>query len=208
MPVELWLAYTVACATLLAIPGPTVMLVVSYALGHGRSAGWATIPGVALGHYAAMTVSLLGAGAMLAASVELFTALKLAIGAYLIWQGVGLLRRPRPKIEVPGDTGPGDRNGSIFRNAFVVTALNPKSVVFFAAFVPQFIVAEQPPLPQFVVLQATFLILAAANTALWACLAGEMHARFRHRASLRLASGIGGAVLIGAGLLIAIAPRG
>ncbi len=184
------------------------MLVVSYALGHGRSAGWATIPGVTLGHYTAMTVSLLGAGAVLAASAELFTALKLAIGAYLIWQGFRLLRRTRPTSEEPVDTELSDRNGAIFRNAYVVTALNPKSVVFFAAFVPQFIVAEQPPLPQFVVLQATFLVLAAANTALWACLAGEMHARIRGRASLRLANGIGGAVLIGAGLLIAMARRG
>ena len=93
MPVEHWLAYSLASAVLLAIPGPTVMLVVSYALGRGRRAGWATIPGVTLGHMTAMTVSMLGAGAAIAASATVFTALKLVSGGFLIWQGLRLLRR-------------------------------------------------------------------------------------------------------------------
>ena len=71
MSFELWLAFAVASAVLLAVPGPTVMLVVSYALGRGSRSGWATVPGVALGDFTAMTVSLLGAGAVLAASATL-----------------------------------------------------------------------------------------------------------------------------------------
>ena len=203
MPVEHWLAYAVASAALLAIPGPTVMLVVSYALGRGRGAGWATIPGVTLGHLTAMTVSMLGAGAVLAASATLFTALKLAIGGFLIWHGLRLLRRVRSSPGGPAGKGLRDGTAAIFRNAYVVTALNPKSVVFFAAIVPQFVVAGRPALPQFALLLTTFLALAAVNTALWALLAGELGTRFLGPTTRQLANGISGGVLIGAGMLTA-----
>ena len=92
MSIELWIAFTLASVVLLAIPGPTVMLVISYALGRGKTSGWATVPGVTLGDFTAMTASLLGAGAVLAASATLFTVLKLLGAAYLIWLGVNLWR--------------------------------------------------------------------------------------------------------------------
>ena len=117
MSVELWLAYAAACAALLAIPGPTVMLVVGYALGHGRSAGWATIPGVTLGHLTAMIVSLAASGMALSAPTAVFTVLKLAVGAYLVWQGIRSLRRARA-LPARVIAGPGrDGTGVMFRNA-------------------------------------------------------------------------------------------
>jgi len=92
MSLEVWFAFAVASAALLAVPGPTVMLVVSYALGRGRSTGWWTVPGVSLGDFVAMTVSLLGAGALLATSAMLFMILKFVGAAYLIWLGYKLWR--------------------------------------------------------------------------------------------------------------------
>ncbi len=206
MAFELWLAFAAASAALLAIPGPTVMLVVSYALGQGRASGWATVPGVTLGDFMAMTISLAGAGAVLAASAELFTVLKLCGAAYLIYLGVKLWRaEPQP----PGAPNLRQRGRAraMFANAFAVTALNPKSIVFFVAFVPQFVDPASPALPQFVVLEATFLTLAAANAALWAVLAGEMRQRFRKPGTLRLLNRTGAGFLIGAGVLTAIARR-
>ena len=92
MSFELWIAFTLGSAALLAVPGPTVMLVVSYALRHGRSSGWATVPGVTLGDFTAMTISMLGAGAIIAASATLFTILKIIGAGYLIWLGIQLWR--------------------------------------------------------------------------------------------------------------------
>ncbi len=172
MSFELWLAFAFASAVLLALPGPTVMLVVSYAIGGGRRTGLATVSGVALGDLTAMTISLLGAGAVLATSATLFTALKLAGAAYLVWLGIGLWRSAPEAAAVEGSSPP-RRARRMFWHAYAVTALNPKSIVFFVAFVPQFVVAHQAALPQFVVLEATFLVLAAANAALWALLAGD-----------------------------------
>ena len=99
MSFELWMTFALASAALLTIPGPTVLLVVSYALGGGRRTGWATVPGVTLGDFTAMTVSLLGAGAILAASATLFTVMKLAGAAYLVWLGIQLWRQPDGRSE-------------------------------------------------------------------------------------------------------------
>jgi len=171
MPVELWIAFTLASAALVAVPGPTVILVVSYALGRGKETGWATVPGVALGDFTAMTVSLLGAGAVLAASATLFTILKFAGAAYLIWLGFKLWRAPPNAGELHSIKGANSRR-AMFWNACVVTALNPKGIVFFIAFVPQFIDPAMPVLPQFIIMEATFILLATVNVALWAIMAG------------------------------------
>ena len=187
---ELWLAFAIASAVVLAIPGPTVMLVISYALGRGSRTSRATVPGVALGDFTAMTVSLLGAGAMLAASVTLFTVLKLAGAAYLIWLGIKLWRSGGTYEASEGTQAMG-AGRAMFWHAYVVTALNPKSIVFFVAFVPQFVVTDQPLWPQFIVLEVTFLALAAANAALWAVLAGKIRARLNHPATQRLVNRIG-----------------
>ena len=207
MSLELWIAFALASSVLLVMPGPTVMLVVSYALGRGRASGWATVPGVALGDLTAMSVSLAGAGAVLAASATLFTALKLAGAAYLVWLGVGLWRSAPEQLEIArGERLPREFRRMFWR-AYVVTALNPKSIVFFIAFVPQFVVAGSPLMPQFVVLVATFVGLATVNTALWAVLVGEMRRHFERPQSLRLINRLGGGFLIGAGMLTALARR-
>lgn len=206
MSFELWIAFVAASAALLMVPGPTVMLVVSYALGHGRASGWATVPGVALGDFAAMTVSLLGAGAVLAASATLFTALKLVGAAYLVWLGIKLWRA-EPKLGELHGTSQSISPRAMFSNAFVVTALNPKGIVFFVAFVPQFVDVARPVVPQFVILEASFVIMAAANVAVWAVLAGHLRARFRRPETLTLVNRTGAGFLVGAGLLTAAIQR-
>src|SRR5579859_2119783 len=94
MALDHWLAFVAASAVLLAIPGPTVLLVVSYALGHGRRAAGSTVAGVLLGDFTSMTASLLGMGAVLAASATLFSVLKWIGAVYLIYLGVKLWRSP------------------------------------------------------------------------------------------------------------------
>ena len=206
MSLELWVAFTVASIVLLSIPGPTVMLVISYALGSGRATGWFTVPGVTLGDFTAMTLSLLGAGAVLAASATLFTVLKLAGAAYLIWLGIQLWRA-NPSAETMTTAAKAKSRRTMFWNAYVVTALNPKSIVFFIAFLPQFLEPTRPVLPQFVIMEATFLGLAALNVAIWAVLAGELRARMTSPSVLKAINRVGGSCLIGAGALAALARR-
>ena len=203
MAFEIWLAFAFASTVVLIIPGPTVMLVVSYALGRGKHTGWATVPGVALGDLTAMTASLLGAGAVLAASATAFTALKLIGAAYLIWLAIGLWRA-RPVLDGVKRDLNAQSNWSMFWNAYIVTALNPKSIVFFVAFVPQFIDPARSPWIQFAVLEVTFVTLATLNVALWAVLAGKMRTFFRNPGTLRYLNRIGAGFLVGAAMLTAV----
>lgn len=206
MSFELWITFFIACVAILAAPGPTVMIVVSYALGQGRSSGWATVPGVALGDFTAMTVSLLGAGALLAASATLFTGLKLLGAAYLVWLGIKMWRAD-PVID-PSDTAErAATRKTMFWNAYVVTALNPKGIVFFVAFVPQFVDPTAPVFMQFVILEATFVGLATLNVAIWAVLAGHLRAKFKKPETVRRVNRVGAGFLIGAGLLTALIRR-
>jgi len=206
MPFEIWLAFVVACTVILIIPGPTIMLVVSYALSKGRQTAWATVPGVALGDLTAMTVSLAGAGALLATSADAFTVLKLCGAGYLIYLGIKMWRE-KPDILQDNPDAKRNRPSRMFLQAYVVTALNPKGIVFFIAFVPQFITAGSPVLPQFIVMTATFVTLAAVNVAIWAIMAGALRERFRKPEAMRRLTRVGGGVMIGAGLLTALTRR-
>lgn len=209
MPLELWISFALASATILAVPGPTVMLVVSYALQRGRRSGLATVPGVILGDLTAMSISLAGAGAILITSATLFTILKLCGAAYLVWLGIKLWRAPVANpLDVDLGTDPvvAERGQwPLFWNSFVVTALNPKGIVFFVAFVPQFVDAGSALLPQFSILTATFVGLAGLNAAAWALAAGRLKATFRTPSMRRAVNRIGGACLCGAGALTAMA---
>ena len=201
MPVDHWLAFVAASAILLAIPGPTVLLVISYALGHGRRPAAAIVAGVALGDLTSMTASMLGLGAVLAASAMVFTALRWIGGAYLVYLGVKLWRAP--VAEAAAADAPPARLSRMFAHAYAVTALNPKGIVFFVAFVPQFLMASAPFLPQVAVLEATFVTLAILNTVAYAMLASAARQRLRQLRVQRIVNRTGGTLLIGAGALAA-----
>jgi len=203
MTIELYLAFLAACVVILVMPGPTIMLVVSQALAEGRRSVWSTVAGVSLGDLTSMSLSAVGLGALLAASAALFTLLKLAGAVYLVWLGVRIWRAgERP---IGNDAGPtGQSQAAMFIRAYAVTALNPKSIVFFVAFMPQFIVAGAPLLPQMLLLGGTFLVLATLNAAIYAVLAGAARDAVRNPTINRAVHRTGGGMMIGAGVWLAL----
>lgn len=202
MSFETWAAFAVASAIMLAIPGPTILLVVSYALSHGRRVASATVAGVALGDFTAMTASMLGVGALLATSATLFTVLKWIGAAYLVYLGIKLWRAPVGDGAIP--QAEKETNARrIFLHAYVVTALNPKSIIFFVAFLPQFLDPAAPALTQMVVFETTFVILATLNAAAYALLASMARGAIRKPSVQRIVNRTGGSLLIGAGMLAA-----
>lgn len=205
MSFEHWLAFCAASAILLAIPGPTVLLVISYALGHGRKVAFATVAGVTLGDFTAMTASMLGLGALLATSAAIFTLLKWLGAAYLVYLGIKLWRAPvavDDGADAPEDL-PKEKPGRIFAHAYLVTALNPKSLVFFVAFLPQFLDATGPAAIQLAIFEVTFLILATVNASLYALLAAMARRQVRKPRVQRIVNRTGGSLMIGAGVLAA-----
>jgi len=201
MALDHWLAFVAASAVLLAIPGPTVLLVVSYALGYGRKSAAAIVAGVALGDLTAMTASMLGLGAALAASATLFTVLRWIGGAYLVYLGIRLWRAPVQTTEVMDPPHVGTLR--MLAHSYTVTALNPKSIVFFVAFVPQFLDPARSLLSQIVVLETTFVVLAALNATLYGLLAASARRTMRQKRVQRAVNRTGGSLLIGAGLFAA-----
>ena len=129
MTLHAWLSFLLATTLLLVVPGPTLLLVIGQSLGGGRRHALPLVAGVALGDLTAITLSLAGLGAVLAASAEAFTLLKWVGAAYLVFLGVRMWRAP-----VSADAAPPLKAHAAFRQAYVVTALNPNGIAFFVAF--------------------------------------------------------------------------
>lgn len=207
MALDLWLTFVAASTALLLIPGPTVLLVLSYALSQGRRVAVASATGVALGDFIAMSASLAGLGALVLASAALFGVLKWFGAAYLIWMGVKLLRSaPRGGLALP-DAPNAIAPRAVLTHAAAVTALNPKSIAFFIAFVPQFLRPDAALLPQFAILITTFVGLATLNALAYALLADRLRATIGRPGVIAWLTRAGGAALIGMGLLTATLRR-
>ncbi|MEL7013136.1 MAG: LysE family translocator [Pseudomonadota bacterium] len=206
MPLELWLTFVAASTALLLIPGPTVLLVLSYALSQGKRVALASAGGVALGDFVAMSASLAGLGALVMTSALAFTILKWVGAVYLVWLGLKLLMNAKSDHLqlMPANAAPAR---GVFWHAAAVTALNPKSIAFFIAFVPQFIAVDRALMPQFVLLIGTFVGLAAVNALAYALLADRLRVAIaRPNVTAWLARG-GGLALIGMGVMTAALRR-
>lgn len=195
---ETWAAFAAASALLMIIPGPTILLVISYALGQGWRSALPMAVGVALGDFTAMTLSMLGLGALLAASATVFTILKWAGAAYMVWLGIKLWRaggslKANPRTD-------GASMAKMLGHAWIVTALNPKSITFFVAFLPQFIDPKSDFATQMIAIESTFLVLAFANALGYALVASRARSAVRNERVVGAANKVGGTLLIGAGI--------
>jgi threonine/homoserine/homoserine lactone efflux protein len=169
---------------------------------HGRTSVIPLVGGVLLGDFTAMTLSLLGVGALLSASAVLFSIFKWVGALYLLYLGVQLWRSNPNKQSVQG-TAKNISPRSLFRSSFIVTALNPKSIAFFVAFLPQFIDPLKPALSQFTLLGGTFLFLAVLNAALYALFAGQLRDQIKKKRVRKWFNRCGGSALIGAAIITA-----
>lgn len=198
MPLETWAAFAAASAVLLIIPGPTILLVVSYALGQGWRTALPMAIGVALGDFTAMTLSMLGIGALLAASATVFTILKWIGAAYLVYLGIKLFRADGAQQAEPRRTAASPLR--MMAHAWLVTALNPKSITFFVAFLPQFIDRHADFRTQMVIFEATFLTLAFINALGYALVASRARELVRNPRAIGIFNKAGGTLLVGAGI--------
>ena len=206
MSIELWLAFVAASTLMLLLPGPTILTVISYSVAHGRRAKLPLIAAVALGDSTALLLSLLGLGALLATSATWFTVIKFAGGLYLIILGIKLLtaKVEAASIEAPTALGP---RWTLFANTWLVTALNPKGIVFFVAFVPQFIDAGNDYAPQATFFVATFAALGAINCTVYALAADALRRVIGSPRALRAMNRAGGAVIAASGVAALFARR-
>lgn len=199
MNLEMWLAFTLASTILLIIPGPTILTVISYSVSHGYRAKVPLIIAVALGDSTALALSLLGLGALLAESAFWFQVVKWAGGLYLLYLGVKLLRAGIKPTEFQQNNVSAS-NWKLFINTYLVTALNPKGIIFFVAFLPLFIDTSTNINHQLWILAITFVALAAFNATLYAVFAGKARQLLSSPETQRIFNFTGGSLLSMAGL--------
>lgn len=206
MTIESWFAFVVASAALLVIPGPTILAVISYSANYGRRANFPLVAAVALGDSTALFASLVGLGALLAVSAFWFTAVKVAGGLYLLYLGVKLLRAGFSPTEMAEPT-PDSSHSKLFTNTYLVTALNPKGIVFFMAFLPQFITPGENGGFQMWLLAVTFVALATINATFYTVFASSARRLLISTKAQRRFNFAGGALLSLAGLWALLAKR-
>ena len=172
LPAGPLLAAFIAATLVLAVtPGPGVVYIVTRTLARGRAAGLASVAGVAAGNLVNAAGASLGLAALFAVSATAFNVAKFAGAAYLVWLGVQALRRTHAPADAPPVPAAAER-ARILRDGFLVALLNPKTTLFFAAFLPQFIDAKAPAAAQSLALSAIFVVIAAGTDSAYVLLAG------------------------------------
>jgi threonine/homoserine/homoserine lactone efflux protein len=205
MHLDTWLAFVATSAVLLVIPGPTILTVISYSLAQGRSASVPLIIAVALGDSTALALSLLGLGTVLATSAFWFTVIKIAGGLYLLYLGVKMLMAGVTPLSPTA--APRTSRWKLFANTYAVTATNPKGIVFYVAFLPQFVDTANNAHAQLWIMAATFVALAILNATLYTFFASSAARLLASARAQRWFNFGGGSLLCGAGIWTLFARR-
>lgn len=201
-PWPLFSAFLLASLILAVTPGPGVLYIVTRSLTQGRRCGLISVAGVALGNLGNALAAALGLAALFAVSSAAFSVARFVGAAYLIYLGIGMFRTPAARESGDVERVPLLR---VFRDGFVVALFNPKTTLFFAAFLPQFMTPEMAPMPQSMLLGALFVGIAALTDSIYALAAGTIAPTLRREASSRLGRWLGGSIYLGLGVFTALA---
>lgn len=196
--------YLGACFMLAIVPGPTVTVIIANALARGTLAGLAIIAGTQLGLMTMILVVALGMEALVSFMGFAFDWIKLIGAAYLVYLGYKMLRSSGELETANADTG--KRYRDLVREGFFVIWSNPKALIFFGAFIPQFVTHENAAFPQVVLLGLFFMVIAGATDSLYAIVAGQARGLLT-AARVRLVSRVSGVILMGGAVWLALQKR-
>ncbi|MET0971019.1 MAG: LysE family translocator [Tardiphaga sp.] len=201
MSLHVYLTFVAACIALALIPGPNVTLVIANGLRYGTRAALISIAGTQAGLAIVIGIVALGLATMMATMGYWFDWVRFAGAAYLVWLGIKLVRAPIEGIDT--DAPPQAPRGGFFLQGMVVLLSNPKVLVFFGAFIPQFVDMQKDHVSQVAILGATFMATAAITDAIYAVAAGRARRFFSARRT-RLLSRVSGGFMIGGGVWLAL----
>ena len=196
MQFDLWLSFVVASAIIIAVPGPTVLLLISRTVERGPAGSIPLLLGTLPG-------AVVGIGVSFAASAELFTVLKWLGAAYLVYLGVAQWRRGAGTAAPSTASTAGSEGRGGLWQGFLVSTLNPKAIVFYVAFIPQFMDPRGPALPQMLILGATFVIALVPVLGCYVMAAAVLRRGINSPGALRTLNRVGATTMVGAGILTA-----
>ncbi len=201
MSLQVYLAFVATCIALALLPGPIVTLLIANGLRHGTRAALINIAGVQVGLAIVIGIVAIGLTTLMATLGYWFDWVRLAGAAYLVWLGIKLVRSP---VEgVGSDAPPPPPRGGFFLQGLLVSLSNPKVLLFFGAFIPQFMDMSRDHASQVALLGVTFMVIAAITDGLYALLAGRARSFFSPRRT-RLVSRVSGGFMIGGGIWLAL----
>lgn len=203
MTIEVYVTYILACALIAIVPGPTVTVIIANSLKHGTRAGLLNVAGTQLGLALMMAILIVGLSSVIAAMGWLFDWLRLAGAAYLVWIGWKLIRSPDTLAS--SEAAPRPRGGFLLQG-FVVLMSNPKALLWFGAFIPQFVDPQGNYVAQIALLGFTAMAVALVSDGGYAVLTGRAGALLSRR-RVRLVSRVSGGFLIGGGIWLALSRR-
>jgi len=201
MSMQAYLAFVAACIALALLPGPIVTLVIANGLRHGTRAALTNVAGAQAGLAIVIGVVAVGLTSLMSTMGYWFDWVRFAGAAYLIWLGVKLIRSPVEGVDA--DAPPPPPRGGFLLQGFIVALSNPKLLIFFGAFLPQFMDMNRDHASQATLLGITFMVIAAITDGAYALLAGRARTLFSARRT-RLVSRISGSFMIGGGIWLAL----
>lgn len=203
VPLELYIPFLVAAVILIVIPGPNVGLIIANSLRHGVHAGLITVVAVSVATMIQLGVAVLGMTSLLAWAAQAFEWIRWGGAAYLIYLGIRQWRAPADASDtVPARASTWD----CCVNGFVVSMTNPKTMLFYAAFLPQFVDPAGDVTLQMSQLALTFVVLAVVLDGAWALFASRFRGVLGRRP--RFVNRLSGGILVGAGVGLALVRKG
>ena len=206
MSIELYLAFCLATTLMIMLPGPVVSLVVAQSLRHGTGTGLATVAGSSLGNALLVGLGAFGLSTVMVLLADLFDLIRWLGAGYLVWLGLKELRG-RGVLLDETDTGARRTKSAVFWQGILVAITNPKAMLFYVAFFPQFIDPVAPVEPQLALMSVSFVVIAIISDSGYALLAGRLRGYFQSVRRARTCSRITGCLLIGTGIGLALARR-
>jgi threonine/homoserine/homoserine lactone efflux protein len=200
MSLQVYLAFVAACIVVTVVPGPNVTLIVANGLRHGSRAALLCLAGFQTALAIALFIVCVGLTSLMATMGYWFDWVRLAGAAYLIWLGINLIRSAGPAL---AESAPRPPRGGFFMQGLLVSLSNPKVLLFFGAFIPQFVDLNGGYVSQVTMLGVTFMVVAGITDGAYGLLAGRARNFFSARRT-RLVSRISGGFMIGGGLWLAL----
>ena len=202
MEIQVYLAFVVATAIMIALPGPSVLLTVAHSISFGWQHALSTVAGATIGIAVQLVVAAIGLTSLLNVVADAFEWIRWAGAAYLVYLGIKQWQSASEPPEV--DTSSISKTNLLVQG-LVITIPNPKSLIFIAAFLPQFIDTARPLELQFTIIVPTFLVITYTVTSLWALIAGKVHGVLQSQRAFKPVSKAAGGLMIAAGVGLALA---
>ncbi len=205
MELHVYLAFVIATTIMISLPGPSVLLTIAHSISFGWKHAIATVAGETMGIAVQLIVAAIGLTSLLNGVTQAFEWLRWGGAAYLVYLGIKQWRGANEPLEL--DTSSVSKT-NLFVQGLVITIPNPKSLIFIAAFLPQFIDAARPIGLQFAIIVPTFLVITFTVTSVWALVAGKASGFLQSRQAFQSVLKTAGGLMIIAGVGLALARRG